>query len=83
MNEMKVEIKTHFENQFSETYWRRPILGDVDFRQISDESKSMLTTPFSETKIKEAVWSCGGSKSPGPNRFNFDFLRKVGNFSIS
>lgn len=28
-----------------------------------------------EEEIKEAIWSCGGSKSPGPDRFNFDFFQ--------
>lgn len=26
-------------------------------------------------EVEEAVWSCEGSKSPGPNGFNFTFIK--------
>ena len=34
-----------------------------------------ITSPFSDQEIKEAVWSCGGHKCPGPDGFNFNFIK--------
>jgi len=31
---------------------------------------------FSEEKVKEVVWQCEGSKSPDPDGFNFNFIKK-------
>jgi len=30
---------------------------------------------FKEVEIKEAVWECEGSKSPGLNGYNFGFIK--------
>ncbi|GKU91023.1 hypothetical protein SLEP1_g4952 [Rubroshorea leprosula] len=35
-----------------------------------------MNTPFSEDEIKAAVWDCECSKAPGPDRFNFRFVRR-------
>ncbi|KHN27108.1 Transposon TX1 putative 149 kDa protein, partial [Glycine soja] len=35
-----------------------------------------LIAPFSDQEIKEAVWSCGGDKCPGPDGFNFNFIKE-------
>jgi len=34
----------------------------------------MLVGAISEAEVKEAVWNCDNSKSPGPDGFNFGFL---------
>ena len=34
-----------------------------------------MIVSFSEEEVKEAVWQCGGSKSPGPDDFNFNFIQ--------
>ncbi|KAI5391584.1 hypothetical protein KIW84_076413 [Lathyrus oleraceus] len=36
-----------------------------------------LEEPFSETEIKDAVWSCDGRKSVGPDGYTFDFLKNI------
>ncbi|GJS93260.1 hypothetical protein Tco_0800228 [Tanacetum coccineum] len=33
-------------------------------------------SPISAIEIRNAVWSCGENKSPGPDGFTFDFFRK-------
>jgi len=40
-----------------------------------EESLRMIEV-FSEKEVKEAVWQCEGSKSPGPDGFNFNFIKK-------
>lgn len=34
-----------------------------------------LTRYFSEEEVKQAIWDCEGSKSPGPDGFNFTFYK--------
>ena len=34
---------------------------------------------FTEEEVKEAVWQCEGTKSPGPDGFNFNFIKKSWN----
>ncbi|GJW04347.1 RNA-directed DNA polymerase, eukaryota, reverse transcriptase zinc-binding domain protein [Tanacetum coccineum] len=34
-----------------------------------------LSSHFSETEIKDVIWSCGNEKSPGPNGFSFYFIK--------
>lgn len=75
VEEVKQEILNHFTNQFSETTWERPILEGVQFNQLNEEDNNILADQFSEEEIKEAVWDCEGDKSPGPDGFNFTFLK--------
>nr|GEY17594.1 RNA-directed DNA polymerase, eukaryota [Tanacetum cinerariifolium] len=35
-----------------------------------------LENPISREEIRNAVWSCGENKSPGPDGFTFEFFRK-------
>lgn len=44
-------------------------------RRLEREDGERLIRPFSEEEIKEAIWDCGGSKSPGSDGFNMDFFR--------
>ncbi|XP_019433996.1 PREDICTED: uncharacterized protein LOC109340725 [Lupinus angustifolius] len=55
----------------------RAIPGGIDFVNISDEDNSFLTAEFEEVEIKEVVWSCQGDNSPGPDGFNFSFIKRV------
>jgi len=34
-----------------------------------------MITKFTEEEIKEAVWQCEGTKNPGPDGFNFNFIK--------
>ncbi|KAJ9547476.1 LOW QUALITY PROTEIN: hypothetical protein OSB04_020019 [Centaurea solstitialis] len=46
------------------------------FKKITDEQKSWLESSFSVQEVKNAVWSCGNNKAPGPDGFTFEFIRK-------
>ena len=35
-----------------------------------------LIAPFSDLDLREAVWSCSGDKCPGPDGFNFNFIKE-------
>ena len=51
-------------------------LDNIQFQQLSVEDNNMLTKCFDAIEIKKAVWGCGSSKSPGPDDFNFSFIKK-------
>lgn len=73
---VKDEIFSHFSSQFTEDDdWTRPTLDGIDFKQLSHLEISALTSPFTDEEIKDAIWSCGSGKSPGPDGFNFRFIK--------
>lgn len=37
----------------------------------------LYVRPFSQDKIREAIWDCGGYKSPRPDGVNFGFLKDL------
>ncbi|GKU93946.1 hypothetical protein SLEP1_g7495 [Rubroshorea leprosula] len=71
---IKQEVAKYFQELFSEENWRRPKLDGICFRQITQTDNELLITTFSEQEIKEAIWNCDPSKSPGPDGFNFRFI---------
>lgn len=45
------------------------------FNLISTQENEMLTEPFTLEEIEESLGSCEGDKSPGPDYFNFVFVK--------
>ncbi|GJT84138.1 RNA-directed DNA polymerase, eukaryota [Tanacetum coccineum] len=45
------------------------------FRQLSSSDSAFLESVISLEELKDAVWGCAGSKIPGPNGFNFNFIK--------
>jgi hypothetical protein len=68
-------VVNYFEEHFSTTTWRRPRLNGVLFPTLSVEANLRLVLPFSEVEISEVVKFSEGDKSPGPDGFNFMFLK--------
>ncbi|KAL4592366.1 hypothetical protein LXL04_005358 [Taraxacum kok-saghyz] len=68
-------FKKHFEDTFKEdreSDWEQD-LGNTT--RIPTEISPDLEKPFEEKEIKEALWSCGANKSPGPDGFTVEFLK--------
>ncbi|XP_058768560.1 uncharacterized protein LOC131642301 [Vicia villosa] len=63
--EVKEEVLSHFANKFKEDVRGRPTLEGISFGVLSRDEKESLEKPFLEEEIKEAIWNCEGSKSPG------------------
>nr|KYP48621.1 hypothetical protein KK1_029682 [Cajanus cajan] len=72
---IKEEVKGFFEGNFRECLHARPRLQGTDFKTLSEEDVVTLILPFSDEEVKNAVWDCEGSKSPGPDGFNFTFIK--------
>ncbi|XP_058762983.1 uncharacterized protein LOC131636396 [Vicia villosa] len=75
MEEIREEVFNHFSNKFVEPEEERPLLEGIDIRSISVEEGLLLEKPFQESEIKEAIWDCGGDKSPGPDGYTFLFIK--------
>ncbi|GKV50261.1 hypothetical protein SLEP1_g56973 [Rubroshorea leprosula] len=72
---VKNEVYRYFRSLFQGESWNRPKPGNIRFQQISEEKKDWLERPFSAEEIEEALRSCDGSKAPGPDGYNFNFLK--------
>nr|GEV36950.1 putative RNA-directed DNA polymerase, eukaryota, reverse transcriptase zinc-binding domain protein [Tanacetum cinerariifolium] len=48
----------------------------MNFLFESKEAAADLELPITRDEIRNAVWSCGKNKSPGPDGFSFEFFRK-------
>ncbi|KAJ9549873.1 hypothetical protein OSB04_022416 [Centaurea solstitialis] len=76
---VKTIAKDHFARRFTEPFPKRPGFFSNKFKQLSQEDRDFLEAPFSSDEIKEAIWDCDGSKAPGPDGFNFNFIKKFWN----
>ncbi|KAK7334866.1 hypothetical protein VNO80_26632 [Phaseolus coccineus] len=70
------EAKKLFERRFTATHDFGVSLGCVEFKSLPMEVSLRLVASFTEEEVKEAVWQCEGSKSPGPDGYNFNFIKK-------
>lgn len=73
---VKEGVKQFFESKFSESVAEIPNLDGVEFNQISAEDNEDLIAEFEMEEIKAAVWACEGNKSPGPDGYNFRFIKE-------
>ncbi|XP_058769267.1 uncharacterized protein LOC131643129 [Vicia villosa] len=80
VREVKEAVKENFEDKFVENFLERPSLVGFDFNFLSMEDSHSLETPFLEEEIKEAVWSCDGSKSLGPDGMSLLFIKSCWNY---
>lgn len=60
-------MKNYFQSQFTETPRPRPTLDGIVFQKVSSSDNTDLIA-------LDAVWSCDGDNSPGPDGDNFFWL---------
>ncbi|XP_068466030.1 uncharacterized protein [Phaseolus vulgaris] len=77
---VRLEAKKLFEARFMATKDLGVRLDEVEFKTLTLRDKEGLVAGFTEKEVKDAVWQCEGSKSPGPYGFNFNFIRKSWDF---
>jgi len=73
---VRLEAKKLFDNRFKATKDFGVRLDEVEFKSLSQEDNLSLTMAFTEEEIRDAVWLCDGSKSPGPDGFNLKFIKE-------
>jgi hypothetical protein len=69
----------NFKLKFSTVSWLRPKLDGVSFPSLSEEENCWLTRPFALEELESMVKECDGNKSPGPDGFNFAFVKALWN----
>jgi len=77
---IRTEAKKLFQNRFEATKDLGVRLDAVEFKSLSISDNLSMLKGFSEEQIRDAVWQCEGSKSPRPDGFNFNFLKKSWEF---
>jgi hypothetical protein len=75
-DQIKAAVSTYFENHVSSSPRIRPKLDGVVFPSLSVEDNVGHVSPFSLKEIELVVKDSVGNKSPGPDGFNFSFLKK-------
>lgn len=66
-----------FSNIFKEEYSSRPVFGGLNFQKLSLEQSDSLTVKFTHSEIDEAVQPCNSQKAPGPDGYNFRFIKEA------
>ena len=73
--EVRREVVEYFRRQVSAVSCSRPTLDGVLFERVTEEDNGALIEPFSGDEIEEVVLASDGTKSPGPDGFNFAFIK--------
>ncbi|XP_077228643.1 uncharacterized protein LOC143861640 [Tasmannia lanceolata] len=53
----------------------RPVLDDVQFKVLDEQSMSVLERPFSDEEVEAGVFSMDRDKAPGPDGFCLAFFQ--------
>lgn len=73
---LKEFVHNHFCRHFQKHTIRRVRLeNNAGISRLEEEDGERLTCGFSEEEVRNAVWECDSSKSPGPNGFNMCFFK--------
>ncbi|GKA96117.1 putative RNA-directed DNA polymerase, eukaryota, reverse transcriptase zinc-binding domain protein [Tanacetum coccineum] len=74
-DDIKQAALDQFLARFKEEDMVRPSFSSSRFRSLSSDVVVALESEFTMEELKDAVWNCDGSKSPGPDGFNFNFIK--------
>ncbi|XP_021975210.1 uncharacterized protein LOC110870332 [Helianthus annuus] len=72
---VKEKFFEFFANQFMEPMASRPSIMCQNMVSLSATEANSLIEPFSLSEIKDAIWGCVGDRAPGPDGFNFKFIK--------
>ncbi|GJR68224.1 putative RNA-directed DNA polymerase, eukaryota, reverse transcriptase zinc-binding domain protein [Tanacetum coccineum] len=75
-NVIKEAAADYYAERFKEQPTVRPKFVSHLFRKLSFADSLYLESNFSMDEVKDAVWSCAGSKAPGPDGLNFNFIKE-------
>ncbi|GJR12603.1 RNA-directed DNA polymerase, eukaryota [Tanacetum coccineum] len=73
------EFRSHFSKRFQAPGASRSRLNFQFPNRLNTEQAAKMEGSILHDKIRNAVWSCGDNKSPGPDGFTFEFFRKFWN----
>ncbi|XP_058774256.1 uncharacterized protein LOC131648522 [Vicia villosa] len=67
VSEVKGFIFNHFKSFFNEEAEGRPNLSGLSLKALSGWESLNIERLFTELEVKDAIWSCDGNKSAGPD----------------
>ncbi|GKV50143.1 hypothetical protein SLEP1_g56855 [Rubroshorea leprosula] len=75
--QVKQIVYDHFKSQYSSqsTQQVQPSFDHLQFCRLLEEDRILLEVEFTDDEIREAVSSCASDKAPGPDGFNFHFIK--------
>nr|CCA66180.1 hypothetical protein [Beta vulgaris subsp. vulgaris] len=76
-SQIKKEARAFFKKIFKEDHVKRPTLENLHLKRLSQNQANSLITPFTTEEIDTAVSSCASDKAPGPDGFNFKFVKSA------
>ncbi|GJT94145.1 RNA-directed DNA polymerase, eukaryota [Tanacetum coccineum] len=76
MDSIKRVAFSHFSTRFVEPCNSRPLFRSNKFRRLTVLDALSLESAILMEEVRQAVWSCSGSKAPGPYGINFNFIKK-------
>nr|GEZ84961.1 RNA-directed DNA polymerase, eukaryota [Tanacetum cinerariifolium] len=74
---VKEVFLNHFRGKFSRMENVTVSQRSTRFKSLSEEQSIMLTGSISMHELKDAVWSCGNDKAPGPDGFTFSLVKRL------
>ena len=72
---IKNEVFNFFKNKFKENLLCRPTFISSKFRILTELDRNYLESIFTIDEIKDTLWNCGNDNCPGPDGFNFKFIK--------
>ncbi|KAJ0700669.1 putative RNA-directed DNA polymerase [Helianthus annuus] len=72
---IKNQFLSAFHTKFKEPVCSRPRIGAEGFKKLSSTEADGLICPFSLDEVRNAIWSCGINKSPGPDGITFKLIK--------
>ncbi|GJS58103.1 RNA-directed DNA polymerase, eukaryota [Tanacetum coccineum] len=76
---VKEAFQKHFEDRFNKVTSSGPKLNFTFPKRLFHDQVEDLDRDVTRDEIREAVWSCGENKSPGPDGYTFEFFKKYWN----
>ncbi|XP_057248270.1 uncharacterized protein LOC130590237 [Beta vulgaris subsp. vulgaris] len=76
-DQIKKEARNYFKKIFQEEHENRPTLDNLQFNRLSQNQANNLTAPFTKKEVDMAVASCASDKAPGPDGYNFRFVKNA------
>jgi hypothetical protein len=75
--EIRMATVDYFTHHFASENWVRPKLDGIVFPCLVDEDNRGLVQPFGMEEFEQVVMDSDGNKSPGPDGFNFAFVKSM------
>lgn len=80
--QIKASTVNYFEKSFKKDQPSRSSLGGDFKRNVSANQAAMLEKLFDKKEVEAAIKECHSLKSPGPDGFNFSFVKKGWRFIL-